>query len=466
MVFLILRIPASGTHIAVARPLPVNTKPRFLTTVDTNIREFLWVAVPKSTGAFLQLVFNFLLLWQLGSNQFGALAVCLTGLILADAVLGSSFDMAVLRVAPLEQQDNPQYSLQVQQAGLLLKPALGVLAAVPLVLFGNALGALLFQQQGSATLLYLTAAAVLARLTMRSVQTHFQVGRNFRRYGSIEVLHSVGRYGGIAVLIALRLATPERVLAMCAAAPLVLTSVFLATQARALLQVPLSGHALAQVLRLVKTYIATSSVGSTVDRIDLFLVTSLASVSQAGIFAAAQTMVLVPQLLGMYLGVVFSPRVMPLWKRGELAGVYRRFQKVAFLACCAVFVIAVPAIRPVAAVLLPHSFASAAGVALILLPVGLVGFLNFPWTVSLLLFSRPRLLVAIELAFVPVLVAGYTFAIPRYGAGGAAAVSAAYALLKTATLQALAWRTLRRPPAEMGLAAPPGGPVLAPSRSF
>jgi O-antigen/teichoic acid export membrane protein len=316
--------------------------------------------------------------------------------------------------------------------------AMGLLAAIPIVLLGNWLNLILFQGRGSRSLLYLSALSVLGLLMLRSVQTHFQVSRRFRSYGMSDLLNNFIRYGGTALLVLLRDATPWRVIALHALAPLVVTLVLLATLARPLLLVAPSAQAIHEVLHLIRSYLPTAAVGSVTSRIDLFFVTTFASVAQAGIFAAAQTLIIAPQMIGMYLAVVFSPRIMPLWNAGELRGPYLRFQRAAFALSVAGYAVALFTFGPFVHAFLPRTFHAAIIVALILLPAGLSALVNFPWTVSFLLFLRPNFLLKFDLFALPILAVLYVFAVRSFGAAGAAAVTAAYALVKTVALQTVA----------------------------
>lgn len=420
--------------------------------MQTDIQEFLWVAVPKISGATVQLVLNFLLMRSLGPEQFGIFAVCLSMILLADGVLGAAFDTAVLRQAPLYAEDRLR-ALQVQQAALLLKPLCGVLAIVPLLAASGPINMLLFQGRGSKTLLYLSAASMLGLLMLRSVQTHFQVDRRFHGYGATDLLHNAVRFGGAILLVSVHAATPGRVLALYAAAPLVIALGLLGTTARPLLFARFSAGAVTEVLRLIKSYLPTAAVGSATTRMDVFFVTGIATVGQAGIFAAAQTLAVAPQLIGMYLGVVFSPRIMPLWKADKLRPLYHRFQRLAIVGSCACYALALLTMGWFISVVMPASFRGATLVTLVLLPTGLVGLVNFPWTVSLLLFLRPRFLLMFDLLALPLLAVLYALAVSARGAVGAAAITTVYALLKTVALQITAKRILELP-AEAAATAP------------
>jgi hypothetical protein len=117
---------------------------------------------------------------------------------------------------------------------------------------------------------------------------------------------------------------------------------------------------------------------------------------------------------------------------------YKRFQVWLGVCCIAIFATASIGFPAVARLLLPKSFYAAAGVFLFLLPAALCSLLNFPWTISFLLFSRPRVLLAVDLVGLVPLALFYTWAARMAGALGVAAVTAGFALMKTAILQSLA----------------------------
>jgi hypothetical protein len=177
---------------------------------------------------------------------------------------------------------------------------------------------------------------------------------------------------------------------------------------------------------------------------DIFLVSGFAGSAEAGRFSAAQVLVMGFSLAGMYLGVAYAPRIMPLWQSGELTAMYLRFQACMLAACSVIFLTAWFVLEPVSQRLLPASFAGTSGLALWLLPAALAALLNFPLTVSFLLFTNAGFLFAFDLAALPVLAFVYREGVHSRGAVGAAAVTSAYALVKTAAFQLVAWRTLRQ----------------------
>jgi O-antigen/teichoic acid export membrane protein len=428
------------------------------TSPTKDLREFLFVAVPKALGGGLILLFNLILLRHLGPEGFGMFSVCLAGVLLADSVLGGSVDMGILRLAPLYHVNGDQpRSLRIQQVGLLLKPVAACVLLLPAVVFATELGALLFQRPGTEPLLYVSALALLGLLVLRSAQMNFHVTRRFGLYGATDAAHNLARFGGIALLLALATATPLRVLALLALAPWVVAALVLATIGRPMLSVRPASQALRELAGVVKWYLATIAMGALLTRIDIFLVSSLAGVREAGVFAAAQQIALVPFLIGTYLAVIYSPRVMPLLEQGTLPPIYWRFQAAMGVVCVCAFGAAWLVIDRIAGVLLPPTMRSAHVVILVLLPSALAALFNYPYTYSLLLFARPKLMLVLDCAALPLLIWAYARMIPEMGAVGAAAVTTAFALLKTLILQVAAWRILQKPAPALAAEATPAG---------
>jgi O-antigen/teichoic acid export membrane protein len=148
----------------------------------------------------------------------------------------------------------------------------------------------------------------------------------------------------------------------------------------------------------------------------------------------------------MYLGVVFAPRIMPLWEQARLSSIYNRFQTAALAASLVLFALAVLLADKIWAILLPSSYDGSATLALLLLPSALAALVNFPWTLSFLMFTHPRFLLMLEVCALPVLIILYRALIKSQGAIGAAAITGGVAVIKTVVYQALARHTLKRCP--------------------
>jgi len=404
------------------------------------------VAAPKIAAGGAQLLANLFLVRRLGPENAGVLFVCITAIMLSDAVLGSSLDIAVLKLATSGAGRVEAASLRIQKAALSGKVFGCVILTTILLPFSQAISTRLFHQFSDVRLLILSLVALFGLLILRSVQTYFQVSRRFKLYGAADLLHSLAKYGGVGAFLALGVKSPLGFLIVLACGPLCVGIVFLLTIARPMVTAPFSWAALTELWHGFKWYFASGAAASINTRMDVLLLSAAAGTAQAGLFSAAQVICMPVQLIGMYLAVVFAPRIMPLWEQGRLSRVYHTFQVWIITAALVMNGLAFLLVGKLSALLLPPSYRGTTTIILLLLPAALTALINFPWTVSLLMFAHPRFLLCFELASLPVLAVLYRLISRDHGALGAAAVTSGFALVKTIIYQVLASRTAKSKP--------------------
>ena len=96
-------------------------------------------------------------------------------------------------------------------------------------------------------------------------------------------------------------------------------------------------------------------------------------------------------------------------------------------------------------------FAAAQNAILVLLPGALAGLATFPVTMTFLMFVRPRFLFTVDCLATPVVCLLYAYAIPRYGALGAAWVTSGSCLTRALVAQVAAWRWVQSKLANQGV---------------
>jgi O-antigen/teichoic acid export membrane protein len=271
---------------------------------------------------------------------------------------------------------------------------------------------------------------------------HFQIERRYPTFGLSDLFQNFIKFGGMAVALLIK-PSPQWVLGLYVIGPLAVSLGMMLVFAGSFAASPFDWTVARELWKEIRMYAATTAVGSTVTRMDVFFVSTLGGAGQAGIFSAANTFAIIPQLLGMYMSIVFTPRIMTMWNEGRLAPVYKRFQFWLGVCCIVVLMAAQIGFPQIARWLLPVSFAQSVRVFLLLLPAALCSLLNFPWTVSLLLFFRPRALLAMDLAGLVILAFLYSVAVRTAGAMGAAVITSGFALVKSAAMQGLALRVLK-----------------------
>jgi O-antigen/teichoic acid export membrane protein len=398
------------------------------------VSEFLWVAAPKVIAGVLQIQMNLWLAHALGPEKTGFLFVALNSLLLADAILGAAFDLCVLRLVTAEP-DPARDGVVIERTALWMKATAGAVVTLLVYAFSSPLSNLIYGSRIHGHLLFLAALAFGAMLMLRSVQTYFQVRRRFPLYGAADLAQMILRWGGAGVLLLMGLATPESVLTLFAVGPLVVAGTLMATAASPLLSGKGSPTVAKRLARASGWFLASAAAGSAASRLDILMVSSLAGPREAGIFAAGSNLALPLQMFGQYLGLVFAPRILPLQQQGRLASVYAKSQIALAVAALCLFLAAMAGLAYIAPRFLAGSYTPSVPVATWLLGSAAAGILNFPWTISVLMFLRPRVPAAFDLAALPCLAIAYGWIIPQRGAFGAAMVTAGYAALKLVVFQ-------------------------------
>jgi O-antigen/teichoic acid export membrane protein len=406
-----------------------------------TLAQLLCVALPKVLGGGCAVAANLVLLRHFGPPSFGVYSLCVAAIVLVDSTLGSAIDTGVLRLAPLFRRTDPLRSLAVQRAALTLKLALASAAGLGLALLAGPIRRHLFHGEGDVAIILLSCGAVLALLALRSAQVHLQLEGRFGLYGALDLLQTVFKFGGIAAALAFGETSLTVVVAFLMVGPAVAFLAFLATPGRVVLGRPTSvGSALPELLGFVKWFVLTFGLAAALNRLDLFLLSAWSTIHEVGLFAGGYTLAVVFDLLGAYLSVVLSPRVMPYWREGRFTAYYRRFQRACLIGCGCLYLLTALVFPLLASALLPPSYQPSAGVFLALLPGTMAALATFPLTLTFVLFVRPRFLFVMDALSAPVLVLLYAWAIPRHGAVGAAWVTSLARLLKLSFAQVVAWR--------------------------
>jgi O-antigen/teichoic acid export membrane protein len=412
-----------------------------------GVLDFFFVAVPKIVGGAGAAGVNVILLRYFEPEQFGMFYLCVTGILLADGILGSAFDMGVLRLAPAYRVTDEKRSLAIEKAAAILKILVALAVGLLLVFFAQPLSKSLFQQEGTAYLLYLSGCAALGMLLFRSVLVHLQVEGKFALYGSLDLLHNVLKFGGIALLLAFSHPSLGAVLTFFALGPACVFVLYVGACGKKFLgQGSASFQAASELLDFVKWPLLIFSLAALLSRVDMFLLTLLSDMREVGIFSGGQAFAVIPDLVGSYLAVVLSPRIIPYCREGRFFAFFWRFQLASLIGCVVIYLAVMLSLETILSPLLPASFAPSVHVLMILLPGALIGLVMFPLVISFLMFIRPKFLFTMDCISAPVIILLYLYAIPRYGAVGAAWVTSVSRLSRGIIAHIVAWKWARRTP--------------------
>jgi O-antigen/teichoic acid export membrane protein len=424
-----------------------------------GLRDLAFIAAPKAVNGIGTLGLSLVLIRYFGPESFGIYSLCVATVLLVDAVVGSAIDLGTLRLAPSYRGGDARRRLSVEQAAFTFKLGVALGAFLLLVPFAEPLAENFFQSAGYSHLIFLTAAASVSMLLLRSAQVYLQVEGKFHFYGLLDLLHFGLKFGGIALLLVMGKVTPGLVLAFFSVGPIAAVSYFGWTHGLAIFSITkFHPGVLRELLGYVKWFLLTFCLASLLSRVDLFLLSSWGAMREVGILSAAYVLALGFELLGAYLAVVYSPRVIPYCREGRFTAFYRKFQSGLLVGCGALFVGSFVAVRLGAPAVLPQQYAVSATAFLILLPGALAALATFPVTLAFVMFVRPRFIFSLDLFSVPILALLYAYAIPRYGALGAACVTSSGRLIKSMITQVAAWSwSGRLTGAALDLVVPPSG---------
>jgi O-antigen/teichoic acid export membrane protein len=261
----------------------------------------------------------------------------------------------------------------------------------------------------------------------------------------LDFLQLVVKFGGAAALILMGHVTLPLVLWLFVLGPL---SGFLLWRATAGREFANASHGHLRQLALKiwhygRWFLVTFSLAALLSRLDIFLLSRWSSLSEVGIFSAGQVIAWVPVLIGTYLAVVLTPRIMPMTRDGRFNAFYRKFQPPLLGICVLGYFLSLAAIPLIGPRLLPRSFMRSMPVISVLLPGALAGLATFPLTLSFVMFVRPRFLFLMDCISFPILILLYYYAIPRFGGVGAAWVTSTANMTRALVAQWMAWQWTR-----------------------
>lgn len=401
--------------------------------------ELLFVFVPKLLTGAGTILINLVLLRCMDAEQFGVLGICTTTILLVDGIVGSAVDMGVMKQAPLFRESDPDAFHGIQREAFLAKGAAGLLLLAPLLVFRDPLSEALFHRQGLGAVIALTCVTCLLFLLWRTTQLQLQLEGRFRAYGTAEIIHGLLRFGGIAILIVTQMVEPLTVLLAMAVPPFVLLAVWAFKNSGGILTKKAPQPTIRHLYSVLSWYLLTFGLGAVISRMDIYLLARFSDLRAVGLYSAAQTLALLVQLAGTYVGVVFGPKVAPLIEQGRFAAYFRTFQTGLIATSVAIYFLFQCLWAFGADALFPARYLEAGPLLNILLIGSLAGFATFPLTLTFVMFVRPRALFAIDCIYFPVLIVLYFRLLPQYGAIGAAWITAGANLSRAILIQVLAW---------------------------
>lgn len=401
------------------------------------------LVIPKAGGGVFLIALNLVLVRVLAADDYGRFAYCMTLVLLADAVIGAPFDLAVIK---LSGEGGAAMPMAAARAALHAKLAL----IAGLTVFAALMAVVVAPSAVQFELVAATSLAIVSMLVVRSVQVTLQVAGRFRDYAIVESLQLVLRVALVATVIALLPASAALMLAAIGAGGLAASLVAGLGLQRDLFSL---GNRRGLPYPVLATsagwYLGTTALGALIGRLDILTLGWLATPADIGLYTAGQVIASVAELAGSYLAIFLTPMLVASLRKGTTAALFRRMQPpLLALAFCGL--VAAHFIWPIIGpMILPAPYQRSGEVALILMTGTFAAFATVPLALPLLLFRHRSALLAMDVVLFPIIALGYVLAIRADGEIGAAYVTAATMLLRSLLVQlAVSWSLLRQPPSQ------------------
>lgn len=413
---------------------------------QARLPDFVFVGIPKVAGGVLTFALHLALLRFLGTEQFGIYSLCISWILIVDAIIGGPIDMGVIRTGQVYLRDDPAKTIAVEQAALWMKLVLTITLGVSLTIAARPLSERVFETADNWPLVPVSCVVVMMILLLRTAQLHLQIRHRFLAYGLTEALHIIVKFGGIALILALVQVRPLHLLLFFALGPFVAALTAILTNGRQLLtRASETIQAGRKLLDITKWYLATVSLGAVINQMDIVMLGWLAPLEQVGIYAAGQVIASIPTLLGTYLGIVLMPKIIPYCHSGTFHAFFKKVQILLLAAAVIGYFIVVQMWDWVVPALLPTAYVASGKILFILLPATLAAMATVPLALGFVLFVNKRLLFLVDCAVFPSLLVAYSVVIPRYGDVGAAWITCGSFFLRSGLVQFFAWRWARNP---------------------
>lgn len=410
------------------------------------LNDFLFVVAPKILGGAGTFVLNIVMMRFYRPEQYGVFALCVAAISLVDGILGAAIDLGVIRLVPVCRLEQAARGQAIQQVALYFK--ISVIVVLFLIGFplSPAIQRSLFADHGKTSWLFWTSAAALGVLLFRSMQTFFQVENRFKAYGMLEILHIAAKFSGIALLLIAGITDPGFFLAIFALAPISIFAFFICLSWRRFFDGRqfLSLTLLGELLHFVKWFVAANSISVAIVYLPAFALSQWADMREVGIYSAAQTLSSVFPMLGAYIAILLSPKIVRFCRQGQFYSLFRNFQRLMLASAGFMYIFLLIFFQFVARILLPNAYSDSIKVFMLLLPSALSWLVATPLIVNFVFFVRPKFIFVLESFSLPILGLAYFLIVPEYGSTGAAWVTLFVGLARSMVLHIASWKWARR----------------------
>lgn len=296
------------------------------------------IAFVAFSFAGILLVYRGLGTSQEGLAQAGLFAVALACIKIVSGCVSDPIDLATMRSVPGHLATRPDRAAEVLGATLALRllpvgllAILGLAAATPIA-------HLLPDGPDGAMLVRILCVVLLADVVYRASLVVLQAEERFGAFVLAEGVLQLGRFASVLALWLLGAIRVDLVLAAYAAAAIL-------AAALALLRLPaglLAGlrvrwHDILDLSGYLRWMVPAMVLAALTERLDLLFVFRSAGSEMAGLYGAAVTLALVPDIFAGCLSTFLQPKIARLQSEGRLAATMIRFLRISLPVCGLLF---------------------------------------------------------------------------------------------------------------------------------
>ena len=378
-----------------------------------------------------------------GLAQAGFFAVSIALVKTAAGFISDPVDLAIMRQVPPLLARQPARAFEALRASFALRMAAAGAAAAAVAAAAPLASLVAPEWAGAAPYLRYAALAIIGDALIRAVLSTMQVEERFKTFVLLEGLVGILRFAAVVALWLLGAMQVDLVLACYAGASFAASALGYVLLPRGLTaSLATRADDFAKLLHYLKWIVPAMLLAAVNERLDVFLVYSFAGAAAAGLYGAALTLALVPDILGGCLSTLIQPRIMRIHAAGEYGMRQRQFLAVSLPVCAIGYGLSLLLAEPVFALALGPRYVAAAPAFHWLLAGTLFWLAVTPLPMTLVAVAAPRRIVLVTLAQSVLVLLGGLLLVPRSGWIGMAqaifAMRVAVALLLVAAARGIA----------------------------
>jgi O-antigen/teichoic acid export membrane protein len=397
--------------------------------MDSSVRphgllNIVWSAVQLFSSRMLGQIAGFvvaiLVARELGPDAFGMYAYLLVAATFVSSIPGAGLDLTAIRLCARDVVARPAYARGTLLLTSLLKLGCTMLLSGLVLLLVHPITTWLARSELLIPTYYAGVSAVVLALTETSLAA-LQAREHFGLLFGLNILAAGLKVVPVVVLLLIGQLTLDNAMLAFVLASLAV-GLISAIVALYSWHGAFSWHhsMLAEILTFGRWSVTTTVLGVVSGNLDILALTSLAGVTDTGVYSAARTLALPVAVAAGALGMVLLPRFSRLAHSSEILQAVQRLNRLVILAAIGLTVLS----YIVATLVVPMVYGTNYQEAITVFPVLVLAYsiqlVVWPGLAALMALDRPDVITWMSVAVVVTVAGGYLLVIPIYGANGAA----------------------------------------------